>query len=178
MGKLNIVPGTDNKSVYFLLPLLSLSKLSYGHGENFINSFVSYNGKLIVLIYNKEIAGAYFTDPYYNTDFEVSWLNGTATAIVYSIDAFEDDFGKFLEGKYSEFSEESKDKIKKTCGLPYKVPSGNTKITHKLLMVLDKSLALRHFLEQELETTFSEDQELLEKPDFNLEYLDIDAVHI
>ena len=182
MSKLQMVPDGHNISVYFLLPLLGLNKFSLGGGDNFINSFLSYNGKIIIVVQNKDnIEHDYWDHPNYLTDFNIEVPNAMTTGIVYSIpEEFISDHAKFVAGEYSKFSEQAKKKIREVSGLPYKTPiPGSVKFnTHKLLLVLDKSSVLKSWLEKRLEIIIPEHDELLERPDIDQEYMDIDTIVI
>lgn len=175
---LNIVPEGLNKSTYFLLPLINLSRYSFGQGSNFSNTYLSYNGKLIVIIKDKEQAGEYYRHETYLTDFDVDLGEGmVGTAIVYSIpEVFLVDLSNFMDGKYSLMSSAAKELIRKNSGLPYKNPTTDGRLgTHKLLMVLDKSPILKNWIENQCDIEIG-DQELLEKPHYDHEYIDIDTI--
>lgn len=178
--ELHIMPDSShNKSVYYILPLIGLSKFSFGGGDNFVNSYVSYNGKVIAVIKEKELALEFIEHAFYCTDFHVP--DTEYTAIVFTIPKeFEEDLSLFLEGKYSKMSEASKSMILKYSGLPYRntVPGSPAVVTHKLLMVLDKNNSLKTWMENLMEITIDADQELLEKPAYDKEFMDIDTILI
>jgi hypothetical protein len=182
MSKLNIVPADHNTSVYFVLPLLSLNKFSFGE-NNFCNSFLSFNGKIMPVVFEKEKAGRYWEHPYYRTDFDIELdENIKGTVIVYDPPSqFSDDISKFLDGQYSRFSLEAKEMIYKHSGLPYRVanPAEPGRVTtHKLLLVLERNEYLRKWLETELSIKVGADQELLERPHTKREFMDIDTILI
>lgn len=181
MGKLNIVPEGHNKCVYFILPWFKKNFKSYGEG-NFSNAFVSYNGNLIVVIYNKSMAGEYWKDPNYKTDFDVEIIPGIfGTAIIYGVPPeFTTDFGKFLDGRYSKFSDQAKRLIREFSGLTYNVaiPNSDRVNTHKMLLVLEQNEVLRQWLESQLGIIILPGTELLEKPDDSKEYMDVDTTYI
>lgn len=164
-----------------MLPLLGLSKFSFGGGENFNNSYVSYNGKIVAVVQDKMKAGNYFNLENYVTDFDVEIESGNiGTAIVFSLPKkFDDDFSKFLDGKYSQLSVEAKELIYKNSGLPYNFigPSGKA-TTHKLLLVLQKHAALKAWMESKLEITIPEQDELWEKPSYEKELIDIESTSV
>lgn len=176
---LDIMPDkSHNKSVYFILPLLGLSKFSFGDGDNFINSYVSYNGKIIAIIIDPTKA-EFIDHPNYCTDFTVP--DTGYTAIVFTIPTkFEEDLSIFLDGKYSKLSIDAKTMIRTHSGLPYRntVPGTTNVNTHKLLLVLDKHPNLKLWLENTMEIKIEEDQELLEKPHYDKEFMDIDTVDV
>ena len=99
-----------NSSVYFLLPLLNLSK--YRHLKSFINSYlgVVINDKLtglkdgyLYLVFNEE--NDLIFNEYLNKHFSINNVH------IYEFilpERFIDDYYKFIDGKYSEFSPESK----------------------------------------------------------------------
>lgn len=180
MNELNIVPYGHNKSVYFILPLAGLNKFSFGEEDNFLNSYVSYNGKIVVVIKCKVTAGNYMEHTSYVTDFDVEIAEGiNGTAIVYNVpEQFEQDMAKFLDGKYSKMSLLAKNVIYEKSTLPYRlpIPASVNVNTHKLLLVLDKNQALKKWMEKVLSLTIFEEQELLEKPNYDLEFMDIDTI--
>lgn len=164
-----IVPKGHNLSVYYLLPLLCINKDTF---QGFINSYISYNGKIIVKVHSTP-AVEYWKHPQYVTDF----TEGTYTYIVYELPKdYVYEFGKFLEGKYSEYRNEAKMEIYRHSGLKcnFKNPDG-TVVTHNMLLVLDKHPVLRQLLEDELGSNIEEESELLEKPDIDQEVMDIDT---
>ncbi len=179
-SKLGIVPEGHNKSVYYLLPLMGFNKFSFGGEQNFINSYVSYNGRVVVLIKDKNLLNEYWNDPHYQTDFDVEYKKGEyGTMLVYEIhSSFHADLERFLNGKYSSFSEEAKNTIKKKSTLAYKHKVSGQEVTHKMLLVLDKSAVLRGFIENNLGIALDDSAELLEKPSYELEYTDIDTIII
>lgn len=182
MSKLNIIPAGHNKAVYYMLPLIGLNKYSLGGGDNFVNAYITINGKIVVVILNKDLAEDYIKHQNYITDFDVDITEQIhGTAIVYTLpEQFIQDFGLFLAGKYSEFSEEAKNTIRSKSGLPYRVPIANSSQVniHKLLMVLDKSPVLRQWMEKQIDAEIDPLTELLEKPDINEEVMDIDTIRV
>lgn len=177
-----VISGELNKSTYFILPLIGLGKFGFGPEENFYNSYIGYNGEIAVAIKDKSITTIFMQNAYYLTDFDVQMNDEMqGTVILFKLpDEFIPDLKRFMDGKYSEMSSTAKENIRKFSGLPYREAiAGSSKVsTHKLLLVLDKSPELRAWIENRCDVVIPEHQELLEKPDYNLEYLDINTVVI
>lgn len=179
MTELDLTPKGHNKSAYYLLPLIGFNVKSFGLG-NFYNSYLSYNGKIIVIVYDKDELPKYWENENYLTDFEVEVEKAVkATAIIYKHEPmFEDDVIKFIKGEYSQFSDIAKELIYKNSTLDYQLPiQGTSKITtHKMLMVLSKNPALKQFIEEACQVNLSSNAELLEPPNHIEEFMDIDTI--
>lgn len=154
---------SDNLCNYYILPLLGLSKSSFGRASNFINSYISTDNKHII-VEVKELQGSFEQHPNYVLDL----FSGT-TLIVFSIPAEHmPTIIKFREGKYSQFSLQAKELIKKKSGLNYKVPTGGGKVrSARELLALDKDKDLKKLIEEELVVKLSNDAELVSIPDEN-----------
>lgn len=162
-----------NLTTYFMLPLLKLNYKSFGE-DNFINSYLTREGQLVVEIKDKDIAGAYWDHHNYITDFDLE-----VTTIIFEIPTmFDKDVKKFMEGKYSEMDLLTKDIIKKYSGLNWRVPTGQFRESvvdgrtvkeelfsnSRYLMALDRDSRLKDLMETELEVKLPSSAELLDKP--------------
>lgn len=154
-----------NLANYYILPLLSLSKNSYGVG-NFVNAFVSDRGEIVieVLDYDKVPQSSVEDHPNYLTDFSFEDQN---VVIVYSVPQdLQDTLTLFTNGQYSKFSEKAKNLIRTYSGLAYKdTRGGKTEpFTADLLLVLEKDPGYRARLGETLDVKIPEDVELKSKP--------------
>lgn len=152
---------SDNLCNFYVLPLLGLNKTSFGGGSNFINSYVSEDSKYVV-VELKEPKGAFESHYCYQFDFQTN----QATMIVFSIPSdFLPTVQQFREGKYSQFSVEAKELIKKKSGLNYKLSIGGGKVrSARELLALDKDKDLKRLLEEELAVKLHTDAELMDIP--------------
>lgn len=174
MNSLKFLPeGGFNLCTYYVLPWIGLNRQSFGGGANFLNCHMSFNGKIVVSIRDASIAGEFWKREHYLTDFEADGI----TYIVWNLpEVFEQDYVKFLEGKYSQFSDMAKELIRTFSELPYKFRgSSGTPTTHKLLLVLTQSPTLRNWLENTLGTKIDEGSELMDRPNLEREMIDIDT---
>lgn len=72
---------------------------------------------------------------------------------------------KFMDGKYSKFSDDVKTIIKNRAGLRWNVPlEGGKTVCAKELLALDKDKALRDKLEEQLQVRIPNDAELMSVP--------------
>jgi hypothetical protein len=154
---------SDNLCNYYILPLIGLSKSSFGSMSNFINSYVSTDNKHII-VELKEARGSFEEHPHYVTDI----FTGT-TLIIFNVPAdIIPTIVKFREGRYSQFSPQAKELIKKKSGLNYKVPIGGGKVrSARELLALDKDKDLKKLIEEELVVKLGSDAELVSIPDEN-----------
>lgn len=155
----------DHLSNYFMLPLIGYNKFSFGEG-NFINSYVTTEREVVVILRNRP-ALAYHLSPTFKADFDIEGKFAIAFTIP---EEYEEDFTKFLDGKYSQMSPEAKEIIKYSSGLRYNIPDparpGNVICDDKLL-ALDRHPQLRANLERSLNCVIPDDVELLSKPSVN-----------
>lgn len=159
-------PTTVNLANYYILPLLSLSKNSYGVG-NFVNAFVSDKGEIVVevLDYDKVPSNCVEDHPNYLTDFSFENEN---VIIVYSVPQdLQDTLTLFTMGKYSHFSAKAKNLIRKYSGLAYKMKKDGKEFTASLLQVLDRDPGYRAKLERDLGVKIDAEAELRSKPSEN-----------
>lgn len=164
--KLSIIKEEDNKinttkynkSVYFLLPMIGLSL-----GVNFsglINSYIGIKGeKLDFSLYILKKNG----------DHRIRNMEGfikefdTIDGFMYQFkipEKYEEDYLKFIAGKYSEFSSNYKNKIYGLLQKPYRETN--------VYKVLNKTLDARKILEDRIGQTIG-NQEVLSIPDMEKE---------
>jgi len=152
----------DNLCTYFVLPLLKLNKSSF-ISSNFINSYISYDCKhVVVKVYDTTlISRKVFVHPnyeltkvengeyYFRFETPQKWLN---------------DVRLYRQGLYSRMSEEAKEMIRQWSGLQYRVTEGRKRITDGRLLALVRHPQLKKALEEELSYKFGPDEELLFPP--------------
>jgi hypothetical protein len=177
--KLRSISDKENYATYLALPLLQLSKYSFGEG-NFMNSYLTVNGQIGVLVKDIDNCGwaveehrSYVTDrPYYD---------GVLIVFKPAV-GFEKDILTLLEGKYSQLSELAMQQIEQHSGLhvDYPQPGGGT-FSSRLISIIRKDPAYRTQLEERLGTHLEESEELEPKlRDQDVLYdvdTDIDFVH-
>lgn len=136
---------SNNLCSTYMLPLVGLNRMSFG-GTNFITSYVDEDNVHIVA--EVRIVTSVIQQMHC---FRFEFTRDGCTYAVFEIPSILRDTVKlFREGKYSQFSEESKSVIRKKSGLPYKVPKGTKYESARELLALDKDQKLREALEQEL----------------------------
>jgi len=156
--KLRSISDKENYATYLALPLLELSKYSFGEG-NFMNSYLTINGQIGVLVKDIDACGwnvdehrCYRTDlPYYD-----------GILIVFKpLVGFEKDILNLLEGKYSQISEQAMQMIEQYSGLhvDFKQKDGNT-FSSRLISIIHKDPAYRTQLEERLGVRLEDDEEL------------------
>ena len=160
--------GEYNKCTFFILPLIQLSKFSFGAG-NFVDSYVDWEGTRIIVKVRDLRLSLDFSSHWafqHEEQFEDYGL------LYFSIDPiWRDDFHLFRQGKYSRMSEAAKAEIYQFSGLSYKErkPEG-VEVTDARLLALERSPLLRVKWEKELglyergNDPISEESELLDPP--------------
>lgn len=147
---------SNNLCDVYILPLVNLNATNFGVG-NFINSYVDTSDQYVVAKI-RQINSVIKANPSYRFEFVRDEFVHAAFEIPIS---FKSVVKLFREGRYSQFSDEVKNIIRKRSGLMYKVPSANGKsITARELLVLDKDKALKKVMESELLVKIDEDAEL------------------
>jgi hypothetical protein len=150
---------------YYLLPLISLNKFSFGPPENFINAYLSEDhSEIIVKVKDSDKV------------FPIVWSEApvndfTATEIFFEVPSqFAKDIKRFLRGEYSKFSSEAKAMIVKNSGLTYmkqRVTKEGTNVIDidARLRALDPTdSTLREFLEDQLGMVIDPKLELISLP--------------
>lgn len=119
-----------------------------------------------VIVQLKQPFGAYATHAQYRTDYYTE--DGRLLVVFCLPQEFRATAVKFKEGKYSQFSNEAKDLIKKKSGLNYKVPNSAGKVSSsRILLALDKDKDLKAQWERDLAVKLSADAELMDIPGDN-----------
>jgi len=154
---LRSVSSKENYANYLILPLIGLSRFSFGD-QNFVNAYVTVNGKIAVVVWNKDWGTEYWKHPNYLTDVDVA----DGTCILYSSPVkFQDDISLFLDSKFSRMSDEAKQLIYQFSGLHRRFPQkGGGYFTSRLIQVLERDPVLKMQLEENLEIEIGPDQEL------------------
>lgn len=157
-----LVQQTHNLSNYFLLPFIKRASKDFAAGI-FINSYLDI--ETFHLVVEVEQLLVHYKD---FTGFDFTVEKGTRVFIFYYIPLiFHDDVGRFVDGKYSKFSQLAKTHIKKYGKLPFKQLYGGEVEKSVWLHVIDKTDKLKETLEQQLGVTIGEYDELASKPDKN-----------
>ena len=154
----------SNLCTHYILPLLKLNYFRFGGDSNFINCYLSTNGKKLYVktlesffVSKEALQHPFFKQIIEYKDYEY---------IVYRIPAeFGVDIELFMAGKYSRMSEKAKNLIRTYSGLPYKCTVGTKTVTDGRLLALTRSNSLRNAWSDYLNTyVLNEDDELLDKP--------------
>lgn len=156
--RLRSVSDKENYANYLILPLLGLSRFSYGDKDNLVNAYVTVNGKIAAVILDKEFGVEYWRHPNYLTDIDVE----EGTCILYSCPAkFQDDVALFLDSKFSRMSEEAKQLIYQFSGLHRRFPrKDKTFFTSRLIQVLERDELLREQINEALGSELGTTDEL------------------
>ena len=156
--KLRSIPDNENYATYLALPLLGLSKYNFGEG-NFMNSYLTINGNIAVLVRSIDATGWNFWEHrFYNTD--LPYFDGIL--IVFNTPpGFHQDVIHLLDGKYSQLSEKAMELVTEYSGLHvnFKMKDGTT-FSSRLISIIHKDPKYRHKLEERLGTRLRDDEEL------------------
>jgi hypothetical protein len=149
------VSSKDNYANYLILPLLKLNKFSYGT-ENFINGFVTVNGK--IAIHLKAINEDCHKHPNYLTDFTYN----EGVLVLYSCPyEFEADLLQFMASKYSRMSDEAKQLIYEHSGLSVDFPNRhNCLVSSRLIQAIRRDERLRDHINKEYNTELGPEDEV------------------
>lgn len=152
---LRSVSNKENYANYLILPLLELSKFSFG-ANNFINAYVTVNGKIAVLL--KGTDHKYHEHSNYLTDF--TYHNNLM--ILYSCPPqFEEDLLQFMASKYSRMSELAKQMIYQHSGLSVDFPNRyNCLVSSRLVQTIRRDERLRDYINKEFNTELGPEDEL------------------
>jgi hypothetical protein len=149
-----------NLCTYFILPLAGVSKSKFGGDLNFIDTYLKKDLTSIyvevfdsILVQGSIPKYTEFTDENNKVYLEFS-INPN----------FKSDVEKFVEGKYSQFSNRAKTIIRTNSGLMYRTVVGLTSRTDIRLLALDKSPLLKELWDEFLDLDVGEETELLSKP--------------
>lgn len=147
----------------YVLPMLGLNKFSFGTTTDaFINSYLSDDDRHVVVHTIRPVSSLVANNPAFRFKFDNEGKNYS----VFEIPSFYlGDVLKFKEGKYSQFSNPTKEQIRKKSGLNYKVPlAGGGMRSARELLALDKDPELRKAMESELAVKIHVDAELASIP--------------
>jgi len=132
-----------NLCTWYVLPWLGMNFNSFGK-ENFINSYLIRGAmKVVTKVLDKELCPAVAEHP--NFRGSLYRAEEQTTLLVFNIpEMWTEDYRKFLDGKYSQMSEEAKSRIRRISGLRYEEKNDKGElITHAALMALDRHPSLR-----------------------------------
>jgi hypothetical protein len=152
------------RTTYYVLPLISLNKFSFGTPENFIDAYLTKDLKQVVV--SVKDTGLVFPAVWTEAPVE----HYTKTEIWLEIpEEFWGDVRNLMKGKYSAFSLTAKDLITQHSGLTYKrnktAGDGRNMIdTDARLLALTKDKILKDYLEEELGVWLDDESELLSPP--------------
>jgi hypothetical protein len=164
-----------NIANYYVLPLLKLNKTSFGGDDNFVNSYITQDNEIVVVVKDRTLVPE--ENFMYNSEYLGDFDTNSTTVIVYNQPPeFRADILKFAQGKYSEMSNRAKESIIMFSGLPYnlvrkdlpKKPNGTYPVdTSRYILALSKSPALKKKVEDEIGQELPSSAELIDKPDMN-----------
>jgi len=157
-----IVEQTDNLANFFLLPLIKRSTKDFHLGK-FVNSYLDIEAFQIVVEIEE------MKDFYKNySGYDYAVTQDDRHFLFYDIpEIFHTDVARFVDGKYSEFSDAAKTFIRKYAKLPFKQFADGKVVRSVWLHVMDRSEELRNNLERELGVSIPEYLELASKPNNN-----------
>ena len=156
--KLRSISDKENYATYLLLPLLELSKYSFGKG-NFMNSYVTINAQIGVLVREiDDVPWNFWEHINYRTDMPL--YDGTLILFKPSV-FFEPDVVAVLDSKYSQLSVDAMGMIRDYSGLvmDFKTKEGNI-LTHQLIKAIRQDKEVRTLLAEYLNESITEDMEL------------------
>lgn len=130
----------------YILPLLGLNRYNFGE-SNFVNSYINETGSHVVV--ELKNIGKQVTD---HPRFRFSFKDNGSNYVVFELaPEFLETVQLFIQGKYSQFPENAKNRIRSKSGLKYHVPNPKGGYTSaRELLALDKHEELRKELEREL----------------------------
>lgn len=154
-----------NLCTYYVMPLLKLSKFSFGPG-NFEQCFLTPDGKFLTIRLRFDVSFLQENESYID-----SYHREGKDYVVLSVpEEWQEDVQKFITGKYSTFSSKAKEMIRSFSGLMYRQahPATGKTSTDARLLALDEDVnqrnLLRSKLEEELGCLIPEDLELISLP--------------
>jgi len=165
----------DNLCTYFILPLLKLNKFRFLADSNFVDSFISYDRKSIIVQVLETLFLEYklMEHPFFKAVYQDDMGN---RFIEYSIpERFQQDLEHFCNGQFSSFSEKAKQLIYTYSGLANRVKLNSYLFTDIRLLALEKSTAVKEMWEDSLACTLGDNQELLSIPESRI-YMNTDAL--
>jgi hypothetical protein len=119
-----------------------------------------YENKIVMVYRKKPQAHNILTDHGRFLDY----IQHTSNHIYVFDVSNKEDYTHFMEGRYSQFSDEHKDQIKSCKSQYIKHPVLNTLIYNPLIAILERNPVIRERLEEVIGQRLSEDEELRSKP--------------
>ena len=155
--KLRSIPDKENYATYLALPVLEVSKYSFGEG-NFMNSYITVNGNIAVLVRTlNAVMWDFWQHLHYRSD--LPYYDGYL--ILFKCPKwFEQDMLYLLDSKFSKLSEAALIMIEEYSGMPINFPSKDGMVTHRLILALRKDKGVRTQLGEHLGCEITEDMEL------------------
>lgn len=155
---LRSVSDKENYANYLILPLLGLSRFSFGDKDNLVNAYVTVNGKIAAVIRDKNFGIEYWKHPNYLTDIECE----QGTCILYGCPVrFHEDMAHFLNSKFSLMSESAKQMIYQFSGLHRNfVRKDKSVFNSRLVLILQRDEVLRNEINHALGSTLRPEDEL------------------
>lgn len=163
-------------ATYFILPMMKLNYKSFGE-NNLLNTYLIKDKKQVVVeVSSKDfVAWKYWEHQNYFTDFDA---DGKTTIVFNLPHVFNDDFDRYMEGRYTMMSMFAKDAIKQHSGLAWQKPTGEFGYdkgrkysivdNDRRLSALDSNTIafknLKAAMERELDEVIGDNVELLDKP--------------
>lgn len=137
--------GKTNLCTYFVLPLCLVNKLRFGGKENFLNSYLSPDGKYIYveIVSDLFLLGIDDLPEYKLIEFRDSYF------VEFKIpEQWSKDVQLFMKGQYTKLSEGAKRRIREGSSLKYREYVGTVMSTDFRLMALANSDTIRSMWEE------------------------------
>jgi len=152
------------RATYYVLPLISLNKFSFGPPENFINAYANQEGtQLKVVVKDSSLSHPIVWN-------ETPLVSFSDTELIFDIPSqFRRDLERFWKGEYSQFRDEAKNLIRQYSGLAFEqektASDGSKRIyTDARILILERDPEVREYLENELRVAIDPKSELLSPP--------------
>jgi len=123
----------ENLSTYFLLPLLGLDKLRFGGEKNFLNSYLSRDGLYIYA----EVLDCLFDGTNLPENKVYIGPSGSFFLEFNTPEKWLPDVNLYMDGKYTQFSEKAKIRIRQGSTLDYNKSIGLSCKTDVRLLALE-----------------------------------------
>lgn len=135
-----------NLCTWYLLPIIGLNRFSFD--GVFVNSYLEKNHLWIIV----QVVDICLVDSEYRSHANRVWNNPTGGFLAYGLpDHYKDDIQAYIDGRYSQFSEELKTIIINRSGLAYREFQEDGALnTDFRLMAIKGQQELREFLASEL----------------------------
>lgn len=133
----------DNLCTYFILPFCLVDKLRFGGKTNFLESYLSADGKYIYV----EVIEEFFVEDNLPNHDLIKEANRTFLRFKIPSE-WNSDVKLFMEGKYSKLSEKAKRRIREGSTLEYRNYRGTVPFTDFRLMAIENSATIRAMWEE------------------------------